>query len=118
MKANGVLDTQSQGPYGPSFRLGSLGEAIMRLFSKTRNQYSEHIEFVAEELSNKTVVELERLSTALSISMENPESQTIEEHARLVSELKPHIPTQLATLAAVEVREMRNKAKQRRLVLT
>lgn len=118
MKANGFLKTEPQGPYGPSFQLGDFGRSITSRFPKTLSQYGNQIEFVAEEFSNKGVVELERLATALFVSSETSENQTVEERAHQVNQLKPHITIEVANITITQIDKILDEARQKGLALT
>lgn len=118
MKANRILNAVPQDPYGPSFKLGELGESVMKRFPKTRSQYEDQIEFIAAELGNKGIVELERLATALFVSSESPEGQTADERAQRINDLKPHISLDDAKNAIQEVERMKTEAGKQQLILT
>ena len=118
MKANGFLKTEPQGPYGPSFQLGDFGRSITSQFPKTLKQYDNQIEFVAEEFSNKGVAELERLATALFVGSETSETQTVEERAHQVNQLKPHIPLEVASITITQIDKILDEARQKGLAPT
>jgi uncharacterized protein YwgA len=117
MKANDLLKTESRDPYGPSFNTGHLWGVMSNLFPKTLNKYERHIQYVAETLSNKSVVSLEELATALFVSRVDNIPGTVEYRARVICELKPHISSDSAKKAVEEVDDIIKDAGQNRLIL-
>ena len=110
MKANRFLKTESRSRYyGPSFMQGELVDVLTRRFSKTLQKYERQMEFIAAELSDKNVRQLERLGTALFITSKESEA-SVEERARLVKDLKPHVPINAAREAVEKVDELKAKA--------
>ncbi|MBN1803969.1 MAG: hypothetical protein JW837_01840 [Sedimentisphaerales bacterium] len=93
MRADEIIRLKSRPPYGPSIISGSNGDRIKKLFPKTLCKYKEEIEFVAEEIGDYGVSELERLATALYVTLNDttPDHDEIEERASRINKLKPHI---------------------------
>ena len=77
-------------PYGPSFRPTSNAEQLKSRFPKTLSNYGERLAFLAKTLDGKGVAELEKLATALYVTLES-RGATQETRARRISELKPHV---------------------------
>ena len=117
MKANRFLKTETRHPYGPSFKPGELSHVLTSRFPKTLAQFEPQIEFISEELSNKNVRELERLGTALFITEKEPEA-SVDERARSVNNLKPHVTLGIAIKAVTEVDALKERAKEERLLLS
>lgn len=116
MKATRFVKTEARSPYyGPSFRQGELIEVLTSRFPKTLKKYEQQIEFVAKELSNKNVRELERLGTALFITAQKSEA-SVEKRARLVNRLKPHVTVAQARTAVIDVDGLRKKAENKGLL--
>jgi uncharacterized protein YwgA len=116
MKANRFLRTEYRSPYyGPSFKQGELKDVLTRRFPKTLKKYQRQIEFIAEELSEKNVRQLERLGTALFITERHPDS-SVGERSRLVNELKPHVPVNAAREAVEAVDELKAKVEEQDLL--
>ena len=107
MLADSFLKWESQYPYGPSLTPGPASENLKRQY-KTASKYSTQIEFVAEKLGQKTVVELERLSTALFVTLEG--SVDSADRAVRISKLKPHIKISDAREAVGEMDAIREEA--------
>ena len=113
MRANHFLKIKSRDPYGPSFWIGDLGGAVTNRFPNTLGQFKPHIEFIANELGDKGVVQLERLATALLVTPKCATPQvSVDERARKVRKLKPHIPISTAIEAVEYVDALRKRAHE------
>ena len=109
MLGNSFLQWEPQPPFGPSLIPGPAGDVLKRQYPVQAEIFSR-IEFVAEKLAPKRVVELERLATALFVTHEGKANPT--ERAARICELKPHIQLQQAQQAVQEVDEIRQKAAE------
>lgn len=76
-------------PYGPSLKPGPLSALLRRQFPDASRRYARQIEFVAEKLASKRVVELERLATALYVTLK-ADVEPGDRPAK-ICKLKPHI---------------------------
>lgn len=103
LRADGLLKLESQWPYGARIVPTEQSEHIQKPYPKTLNQYGSKIKFIASKLSNKGVVELERLATALYVSNDLEDDAPASERAKRVVELKPHISNEDAFEAVKEV---------------
>jgi len=113
MRANHFLDTKSRDPYGPSFQQGELGSLVTARFPKSIDQFKPHIDFIANQLGDKGVVELERLATAQLVTLKHATPQaSVDERARKVRKLKPHIPLSTAIEAVEYVDALRKRAHE------
>lgn len=102
MQADYLLEDELQPyPYGPKLLPGKGSPQIKEKFPKTLAKYSKQIEFIADKFGDKKVSDLERLATALYVTM-NPEGD-IENRAERVHQLKPHIKMENALSAVQEV---------------
>lgn len=97
-------------PYGPRIVVTEEGESVQEIYPKTVARHAAKIAFVAEKLDARGVIDLERLATALYVTLDAPHASD-EQRARLLSELKPHIPESAALSAVREVDEIRNDAQ-------
>jgi hypothetical protein len=97
-------------PYGPRIIVTDEGESIQETYPKTLARHSDRIAFVAEKLDARGVIDLERLATALYVTLEAPDAGE-EQRACLLREMKPHIPEQAALRAVHEVDEIRAEAE-------
>jgi hypothetical protein len=101
-----LLSVQSREPYGPSLWLTDNAQKLLARFPVTLSTYGPAIRFVAERLGGKTVAELERLATALYVTLERPGASPDE----LVAEMnrrKPHVSPEEARTALQAVDRMR-----------
>ena len=106
MRADGLLDLEARPyPYGPSLVATEVAEALVERFPKTLARYKAAIAFVTEHLGAKGVVPLEKLATALMVTRESKEL-SVEERARRLTDLKPHVSIDAARNAVEEVDAM------------
>ena len=109
MRSRRQLNVESRFPYGPSIRLGPRGEVNL---DRVR-QHSDAVRFVAGTFSTRDVRELERLSTALFVTAQNPGSA----YSHVVSQMrqiKPHIDDAKARQAVNEITQLRTAAERSR----
>jgi uncharacterized protein YwgA len=93
MVADGFFELRAQWPYGPSLLPTAAGQDLRLSFPKTLVQYGRDIEFVSEEFGDRNVNDLEKLATALYVYSECTHDSP-KEQARILHQLKPHIPVQ------------------------
>jgi uncharacterized protein YwgA len=106
-----VLEPQNP-PYGPRINTTAGSHKIQNKFPKTVAKYRDQIEFVAREVGNKGVAELERLATALFVTrMEEPYALP-QKRAESLCRLKPHISSESGQDAVHEIDLMIKKAKK------
>jgi hypothetical protein len=97
-------------PYGPRITVTEEGESVQEIYPKTVARHVARISFVAEKLDGRGVIDLERLATALYVTLEKPQAGA-EQRALMLRELKPHIPELAARNAVREVDEIRAEAQ-------
>ncbi|MBP3959523.1 hypothetical protein J8F10_30125 [Gemmata sp. G18] len=100
--ADGLLAVVPRPPYGPGLHLGGNSETFLRQYPKTRAAYRPQTEFVAAQLGSKGIAELERLATAVFLTLREPDRKTSADRAARLHELKPHIPLDAAHTAVAE----------------
>jgi uncharacterized protein YwgA len=106
-RADQLLDLESREfPYGPSLRTTDGTKVFWDLFPRTLGKHKAAIEFIAKNLGDKKVVELEQLATALFVLKESKERSSEILTSRMI-ELKPHISPEAAREAIDAVRKMR-----------
>ncbi|MGH9866045.1 MAG: hypothetical protein ACRD4H_11580, partial [Candidatus Acidiferrales bacterium] len=110
LRADCLLELRPQLPYGPSLVTTEAGHALEKQYPKTLKKHKKAIRFVAEQLGNKNVSELERLATALFVTLESGQRST-KERANEIHSLKPHVTEQSATSAVEEVDAIIESAK-------
>lgn len=97
MRADGFVSLRVQGPaYGPSIVPEPGADALRKRFPRTLREHEARIQFVAERLDRKPVVELEQLATAFFVSKEAAVATAPETRAQRVHAIKPHIPVDQA----------------------
>lgn len=100
MRADGLLRMVPKIPYGPSILPNE--DRLKRLFPKTLAQYKNQIDFVVGKLGTQRVAELERLATALYVTLEDQVAEDARVRAERINELKPHVLVEDA-LEAVKI---------------
>ena len=103
MRADGFFKLQPERPYGPRIVLTDRSEYIQSLFSKTLHEHRKKIDFVAKTVGNKGVVELERLATALFITLHQNPPGSVDGRIDELTRVKPHISREDARSAVQEV---------------
>ena len=111
MRVRYLLDVKPHPQYAPSYVLGYHGERFVGL----PTDFAKEVEFVSSEVSRKTVVELERVSTVFFIKEANPGMEKTDV-ASLVCRLKPHINPSQALSAVDEVERIVNAAVEQGLI--
>jgi len=100
MRADGFLKLQTRAfPYGPSLVATERSGALQQLYRRTLDRYDKQLGFVAEKVGSKGVSDLEQLTTALYVTLEQLGRDT-HERAKRIHELKPHVsvPESRATI--------------------
>jgi uncharacterized protein YwgA len=108
MRAQGFLRLEPQDPYGPRLVSGDKSQLLQKSFRESVDQYSLAIQFVSEKLASKNVSGLERVATALYVTLDNV-TDTDGRASRIV-QLKPHISLDDARAAVAEVDQIINQA--------
>ncbi len=98
-------------PYGPSLVVSDYGKTYLEKSHDSIRKYDPDIKFITDNLGNKGVTELERISTALYVCKEEAVSDP-DICAIRVNELKPHVPFDSAKSAALDVARMLNTYKE------
>jgi uncharacterized protein YwgA len=114
MRADGLLELQKQPyPYGPRLAPTDAGEGLKTTYPKTLAKRRRAIGFVADHLGAKDVNELERVATALYVTVA-ARSATREIRANSIHALKPHVSIDRALEAVDEVDAMLRDVPQLR----
>ena len=109
LRADGLMKLHPQpAPYGPSILTTETGDHYVDNRRSNLGKYEESIRFVAEQLADKGVSELERLSTALYVMLKHHDISSAEKAER-IAELKPHIDLTEAREAIEQVKVMQKK---------
>lgn len=116
MRADSLIRLDLNPPYGPSLTPGDATAQVKKQFPRTLEKFEDQIAFIANQLGEKNVSDLEALSTALYVLLNEGKNLGAERRAQLLLELKPHITPELALNAIKEldtvVSECRSKALQ------
>jgi len=107
MRANGLLQRVSQGPkYGPRMLVTERGAEFEQRFSKTMERYGEALDWIADRVGDRGVLDLERLATALWVTRELGEAASVDARGHALVELKPHVKLDVAAAAIEEIDEL------------
>lgn len=113
MQADSLLEYKTRLPYGPSLFPTREGQEFLNQYPKTLGKYAERVKFIAEKIGKMGVADLERLATALYVTLnENMQGKSREIQ---ITELKPHIKIDEANEAVKNVDIMRREAREKGL---
>ncbi len=113
LRADNFLELEVQTPpYGPRFNTTAFAKKTHKRFEENTAKFSDKIDFVAGLFEGKKVEELERLGTALFITLEYEEFDSTEERAKFIHEIKPHVSYEKAEEALLKIDEIRKEAKK------
>jgi hypothetical protein len=112
MRSSGFLEWEVRSNYyGPSLRPGQLGPILKKQFPEQPAKYSDEIEFVATRFAGKNVASLERLTTAIYVTLD--EHTPSDKRAVRIHSLKPHISVPDADAAVLEADALVQAARNR-----
>ncbi len=104
LRADGLLELSVEPPYGPRFVTTVRGKELQGSFSQTMPEHEIALNFVANKLGNRKVSDLERLATALFVTLNADDSeQSTDKRAAQFHHLKRHIPEDIARQAIHEI---------------
>jgi hypothetical protein len=113
MRADMLIQLKSQHRYGPSIVPGPTSKQLKRLFPKTLLKYESKVYFIANQLANYGVADLERIATAFFIANESDMSTTTtQQMATKINKIKPHISTEEALKALETESKLTTEAKE------
>jgi hypothetical protein len=102
MRASLLIEVKSREPYGSSLEPSESGRALQERFPSTSRRYAGQVNFIAERLGARGVVDLERMSTALYVTKQARQASPMD-RAVSVTRLKPHIQLDRAIESVNEV---------------
>lgn len=106
LRADGLLElTPRPYPYGPSLSVTDGGRRLKVHYPKTLGKYQDKINFIAQKLGDKGVVDLERLATALFVIKKHA-GEDVSALSGTITDLKPHVTPEQARTAVEQVKEM------------
>jgi hypothetical protein len=104
MRADRLLEREVQPPpYGPRIIVTDRGRELEGRFARTMDRYGEPLDWVADQLGDRGVVELERLATALWVTRELGEATDVDARAARLHEVKRHVTVSVAADAVREI---------------
>jgi hypothetical protein len=107
MRADRLVDREVQAPpYGPRFVVTDRGRELEERFARTMERYGPALDWVADRLGDRGVMDLERLATALWVTRELGREMPVANRAARVHDVKPHVTMPDAADAIREVDEM------------
>jgi hypothetical protein len=107
LEGYGLVALRAAEPYGPHFEPTDAAAKLTERFPKTLGKYRFAIRFIGEKLGSKRVAELERLATAVYVTLTDcsPATPPVDRARRLV-QLKPHVTPEAALSAMHEIDAM------------
>ena len=111
LRADELIELESHFPWGPRIAPMDRSGYIQGLYSKTLRIYEKQIVFVANALGGKGSADLERVGTALYLTLHQETGPTVENRSVRLTEIKPHIPLESAREAVGEVDEIFEQAE-------
>ena len=90
-------------PYGPSIAPAEGSAFLEKRLPKTCARYGDQVDFVARTFDRKGVAELERIATALYVTLEAMPGGDAGGRCARIRQLKPHISEEEARAAVQEV---------------
>jgi hypothetical protein len=109
--ADEFVYVRSRPPYGPSLELSEDANAVSRsVFSDAG--LVRKLDFIASKLGRKGVGELERIATAVYVNEKHGTSVSIEQRASILTKLKPHVPSDAARSAFLEVDHIQRESQR------
>lgn len=102
MRAEGLIESVVPNPrYGPQLLATEEGEGLEDFLTKLTDSYTPSLDWIAEQLGGRGVMELERLATAMWMTRHEPGS--VRKRAEAVVGVKPHIAFDHANAAVEEI---------------
>lgn len=101
MRADRVLSLVPQSGYGPSFTIETAMKSIYDRYRSEIEQIRPKIEKVASHFGPKNVSDLERVATAIYVTLKRPHD-SIEARATELNRVKPHIKIPVALSSVAE----------------
>lgn len=113
MQSDRLLAREAQPPpYGPRLAATARGEELEERFPKTMARYGPRLDWIAEQLSDSRVLELERLATAMWVTRQVGEVASAQVRAEAVNKLKPHVSVEEAVEAVERIDELGAEAQK------
>ncbi|MDA8234685.1 MAG: hypothetical protein M0Z31_07815 [Clostridia bacterium] len=112
MRADGLIKLVPQPyPFGPSLLPSDSSKALKRMYREALEKYYNKVIYIAEKLGDTGVASLERLATALYVTLED-EMKDVKSRADRIHRLKPHVSVEEALEAVIIVDKIRQESKE------
>ena len=103
MRAEGLIEGFAPSPrYGPQLLVTERGKELEEHFEKTMQRYGESLDWIADTLGSRGVMDLERLATAMWMTRRDPDG-SVRSRAEALTRVKPHISLEDATESVEEI---------------
>lgn len=103
MRSDGLIERIVDDPrYGPRLKVTERGEQLEQSLASTLTRYGDDLDWIADALNRRGVVELERLATAMWMTRHH-DGTSVDQRANAVVEVKPHISHEEAMAAVEEI---------------
>lgn len=107
MRADRLLEREVQPPpYGPRIVVTDRGRELEERFGRTIERHGPALDWVADRLGDRGVMELEQLATALWVTKDMPDGTPVADRAAALTRVKPHVSREDASAAVREIDEM------------
>jgi len=113
MRAEGLIERFQPDPrYGAKLLVTDRGAELEQRFERTMTRYGAALDWDAEALGRRNVMDLERLATAMWVTRQDPDA-SVRARADAVVRVKPHIAIDDAVEAVEEIdRLLRERAAE------
>ena len=112
LRANEMINIEPQAlPFGPRINSTKGGKKVQNNHPKTIKRYKKPIQFIADKIDAKGVLDLERLTTALYVTRQTGRDSSIEERVDKFIDLKPYFSSSEASSAFEIVDQMIEESK-------
>jgi hypothetical protein len=112
LRADMLLEIEpQQRPFGPRFAVTSQSDKIESRFPKTLSKMEPRLDFIANKVQGKGVADLERLATALYVVKKYDTYKSVDEQAKKLHQLKPHVSIADAQNALEQISEFGKEAQ-------
>jgi hypothetical protein len=111
LRSQQVLNLVSQRrPYGPRFYSDEGAEQLRERFPNAIKKYQPQMQWLAEQMGDRGVVDLEKLATAFWVTQELGDDASVDDRAARLNELKPHFDLPTCVAAVRKIDELRREA--------
>lgn len=113
MQSDRLLVREAQPPpYGPRVVTTPRGDELEEKFQRTMSRFGPRLDWIAAQLGDSRVVELERLATALWVTRQLGDDASIQDRAEALNELKQHVSVEAAADAVREIDRLLSEASE------